>query len=248
MSSNANDRSRDLYWPDCYNVRDLGGITTMNGKETKFGSFVRSDVLSRLSHSGKQMLIDYGISAIIGLRFPDELVTLPGVTFDSVKSEARADSLRKPDYRHIPFGEADPDIFERAKQAGNMAAYYGIWLEYFPETTATVMRAFLSVQSGGVVFHCHSGKDRTGIVAALLLCLAGVPRNSIIDDYVATDENLKPWYDAKLMDEGGSHATADRMESMLTFLDSVGGVVSYLRKAGLRESELAEIRGRLLAD
>ena len=108
------------------------------------------------------------------------------------------------------------------------------------------MRTFLSVQSGGIVFHCHSGKDRTGIVAALLLSLADVPRQLIIDDYVETDKRLKPLYEAKLMQEGSTHATPDRMESMLDYLESAGGVVNYLRRTGLSHSEITKITMRLL--
>ena len=240
ISDDQDNNARDLEWPECYNARDLGGIKNKNGALTECKRFIRADVLTRLTLTGKRMLIDYGVTTVIDLRFPDELDKLPGVAFADVSADGY------PTCRNIPFGKEDPSIIEKAEQAGNFAAYYGIWLESFPDAVAAVMRAFIAATSGGVVYHCHSGKDRTGIVTALLLSLAGVPRQSIVNDYVKTNTRLRPLYEANLMKQGGTHATADRMESMLDCLEVMGGIKEYLRMTGLQQNDIDALRCRLV--
>jgi protein-tyrosine phosphatase len=112
---------------------------------------------------------------------------------------------------------------------------------------------------GGVLIHCHAGKDRTGIVVALLLSLVGVPDDAIAADYALSYPNLIPVYDA-LLDERGVTDPAERArlhasrrsdpETILATLAHVrerhGGPESYLLAAGLTSDDLAALRTRLL--
>jgi protein-tyrosine phosphatase len=233
--------TRDLEWPDSFNIRDLGGLPTANAGTTKRRSFVRADVLCRLTQEGKRMLIDYGVRTVIDLRFPKEFEELPAVVFDAGAGD------EKPDYLNVPFGADSRAVSARIAGLEDPSADYCVWLESFPDAVRDVMRAVLSSRSGGVIFHCRSGKDRTGMVAALLLSLADVPRNVIVDDYTWTDKRLRPLYDANLMNPNANRAVADRMRLMLEFLDEdLGGVVEFLKTTGLGDEEIVELRSRLL--
>jgi protein-tyrosine phosphatase len=150
---------RDLDWPDCYNVRDLGGLPTIRGETTRVKKFVRSDVLGRLTSEGKNMVVDYEIRSVIDLRFPEEFDLFRAVSFDNVSVN------EIPAYYNIPFGKDDSQFWNKVYELEDPSTYYGIWIETYQKDVATIVRTVLESQPGGVVFHCHSGKDRTGISA-----------------------------------------------------------------------------------
>ena len=235
-------KDRDLEWSGCYNVRDLGGLPAMPGKRTRRKAFVRSDVLGRLTSEGKRTMIDYGIRTVIDLRFPEEFKRYPAVSFADVSERDL------PDYYNIPFGKDDPQFWNDIHTLGDPSRYYGLWIERYRNDVATILRTMLESRPGGIVFHCHSGKDRTGMLAALLLCVAGVSRDNVIEDYIRTNERLKPLYEAKLMNPSSHRATRDRIASMLEYLDTkLGGIRAYLQDAGIDRRELIELERRFVA-
>ena len=102
-----------------------------------------------------------------------------------------------------------------------------------------------------LLFHCVAGKDRTGLIAALLLALADVTPAAIAADYAASSENLRAGYlsryadaePARILDalrcpEEGAH-------NMLQFLESAGGAPAYLAQIGLTPPEIERLRARL---
>jgi protein-tyrosine phosphatase len=99
------------------------------------------------------------------------------------------------------------------------------------------MRAIAQAQPGGVLFHCIRGHDRTGIIALLLLALAGVAPDDIVADY---ELSLDPERDALLARQGTS--TREVILATLAGLDAE----AYLRAGGLSEADLVAVRGRLL--
>jgi len=107
-----------------------------------------------------------------------------------------------------------------------------------------------------VLFHCQAGKDRTGILAAILLELAGVPREVIADDYALSNENLRPVHEAWVEEapddeERAKRAAAivgdrERIIDTLEHIDrTFGGIERYLLGAGVPEVQIGEIRARL---
>jgi protein tyrosine/serine phosphatase len=121
------------------------------------------------------------------------------------------------------------------------------------EVVTTVARA----SEGGVLVHCHAGKDRTGVVVALLLSLADVPPPVIIADYALSDTYLQPLYDEILgaLDDRARrerarswlHSRPEAMRDVLAWLDErYGGVEAYLRAAGVSTNDLARVRERLV--
>ncbi|MEP6775721.1 MAG: tyrosine-protein phosphatase, partial [Chloroflexota bacterium] len=107
--------------------------------------------------------------------------------------------------------------------------------------------------------HCHGGKDRTGIVVALLLSIAGVPRETIIEDYSLSEAQLEPlhaaWLEEQRIAQGHAidrprwmHSRPETMRGVLDFLDrEYGGPEGYLEAAGVSQSCITQIRSHLIA-
>lgn len=155
---------------------------------------------------------------------------------------------------HIPLDDpADTEFWDQ--WGGGLDCtplYYGAFLHRFPATVARVIGAVADARPGGVLVHCSGGRDRTGLVTMLLLALAGVPGETIADDYLRSAQRLAPaWKELGFGDQNGridalvaSHGTSVR-DSVLATLAAVE-TGSYLRRAGVTERQLAALRGRLL--
>jgi len=250
-------RSRDLRWDGCLNVRDLGGHRTADGSETRFGAIVRADSLRQLSSEGWQAAVDYGIGTIVDLRGDHEREVDP-------PAEPPVAVL------HVPFMENDEreweEIEAEVEAAANAAPdvatatrdVYLIFLEHFRENVAAGIRAVARAPEGGVVVHCVGGKDRTGLLTAFLLHLAGVDVEQIADDYALSEERLRPRHEAWLA-EAETEAERERLRrisqtpaaSIVGLFDELerryGSVEGYLRSGGASNEDLELARARLRA-
>jgi protein tyrosine/serine phosphatase len=246
-------RDRRLVWDGCANIRDLGGHPTEDGGTTAFGAVVRADSVRRLSDAGWAQLADYGIRTIVDLRFHDELAA--DQPFEAPVEVVNVPVLPDPASSHWDEIQA---ISEAAlDEAAATAAVYLEFLERFSDGFARAVSAVAGADDGGVVVHCMAGKDRTGLVSALLLRVAGVPIADVVEDYAVSERNLErlsgPWI-AEAADErerGRRRRIAgtppQAMERVLADLDGRGGATGYLRAAGVSEQELELVRARLLA-
>jgi protein-tyrosine phosphatase len=249
-------RSRDLVWDGLLNVRDLGGHPTEDGSETRFGSIVRADSVRQLSDAGWEALVDYGVKTIVDLRANEELEADP-------PAELPVEVL------HVPFMETDRSDWEEVeseleaavkKAAPDVAAatrdVYLIFLERFAGNVAAAIRAVANAPDGGVVIHCAGGKDRTGLLTAFLLHLAGVGPEEIARDYALSEEKLRTRHERWLA-EAESDEERERLRRIQqTPADSIkgvfeelghryGSVEGYLRHAGSTDDELERARARL---
>jgi protein-tyrosine phosphatase len=237
-----------LAWEGCLNVRDLGGHPTEDGAVTRHGVVVRADALGRLSDAGWEALVDYGVARIVDLRLHDE-------------READPPRELPVELVHVQLVELDPDYRELMNRqldgAADAAAYlrwsYGDFLERFSGNFVAVMRA-VATAPGPALVHCVGGKDRTGLVVALLLRLAGVSLERIDADYAVSEGNLddQPW-----VDEAPDEVEAERRRKIIRSPEGVmaavlaelerrhGGVREYLLGAGSTDAELDAIRERL---
>ncbi|NJP90063.1 tyrosine-protein phosphatase [Nonomuraea sp. FMUSA5-5] len=229
---------RDLSWDGCHNVRDLGGLRAAGGRRTRWGAVVRSDTPDRLTPKGWEAAAAHGVRTIIDLRDPGEHHALPGLrppgmTVVSVPLDRRGD----PD----PVRERD----------GGTPLYLGPFMERRPDACVLPLRAIARARPGGVLVHCVAGRDRTGLVAILLLALAGVAPEDIVADYELSATRLSPLY-ALLgeVDDGlrvqarmtaAGKTTAEVVTALLAGLD----VEAYLTAAGLTPAELTALRDRL---
>lgn len=248
-------RSRDLLWDGLLNVRDLGGHPTEDGGETRYDSIIRADSVRQLSDQGWAALVDYGVQTIIDLRTDDELAADP-------PAELPVEVL------HIPFFETDTSEWKEIEAELDAAArdapdvptatreVYLIFLEHFGRNLAVAIRAVANAPEGGVVIHCAGGKDRTGLLTAFLLHLAGVGIDEIASDYALSEERLRPRHE-QWFANAESEEELERMKRMSqTPAESIRGVFAelerrygsvegYLRQAGLSDEELDRARARL---
>jgi protein-tyrosine phosphatase len=143
---------------------------------TRRGALVRSEAVDRISPAGWEALRAHGVRTIIDLRNDDELV----------ENRGRVDTI------HIPLDrlDEDPDFWVDWTNGPQFATplYYRPFMERFPDRIERVLDAVEGARPGGVLFHCVGGRDRTGLVAIVLLAIAGVSPELIADDYVLAAE------------------------------------------------------------
>jgi len=200
-----------LRWPDLRNARDLGGIATICGGQIRERTLIRTDNHDRLDAAGVAAIRSYGVSRIIDLRWKWEASKYP--------SPLAADER----YRLVPA------CFDPTGDEDIPPDSYRLMVDASRDRLAAALTAIAESPPGGVVLHCHAGRDRTGVVVALALSLAGVPAESIATDYALSD-NCSP-------------AT---MVNTLTHLAArYGGVAEYLIGSGMTPAHLAAILARL---
>jgi len=246
-------RERHLTWDGCANIRDLGGHPTEDGGTTAYGAVVRADSVRRLSPGGWQQLVDYGIERIVDLRFHDELEADPPATIpvEVVHVPVLPDPASA-DWPEIEaIASAAPDYV-----AGTRAVYLE-FLRRYARGFGQAVSAVAAAPPGGVLVHCMAGKDRTGLVSALLLRVAGVSIEDVAADYALSEANLEPRWRPWLEEAPDEHERKRRrrmsvtpaaaMESVLHELGRRGGEEAYLLAAGVTEEELEAVRSRLRA-
>ncbi|MFR9775550.1 tyrosine-protein phosphatase [Micromonospora sp. MS34] len=202
----------NLHWPDCRNARDVGGTRTADGGRIRSGALLRSDGHDLLTPAAVQMVRDDGVSRVVDLRW-----------------------ARECEQRPSPF--AGTDLYRHAPLLNDVLGYvpppdsYAPMLDHNRARIAAAFQVVVEAPPGGVVVHCHAGKDRTGVLVALLLAVAGVGPDPIADDYAAT--------------EGCARET---MLNTLAHLDRrYGGAAGYLGGAGVAPGLVRAARARLVA-
>jgi protein-tyrosine phosphatase len=223
-------KKRVLVWEGCNNVRDLGGLMTCDGHKTRWRAIVRSDTPARLTEAGWSALYAYGIRTIITLR-TDGMVE-PELDFTTHYADIATVQVAIEDI-------TDKEFLQQwaATNLWGTPLYFKDALRRWPERHAAVISAVAQAQPGGVLFHCIRGHDRTGIIALLLLALAGVTPDDIIADYELSPD---PARDELLAREHSS--VQDALLGTLAGLD----IDSYLNLGGVSPEELTAIRKRFL--
>lgn len=223
-----------------FNTRELGGYPTQEGV-TSFRKFLRSDSLSQLTKQDIIFLENYGVRTIVDLRSEAEVMEAPNPQSKLIQN------------LHLPLvtgniADATKDITKEMNYS--MGSFYVDCLKRYPESLVNIFEAFAESE-GCVLFHCAAGKDRTGLVAALLLELAGVSQADIIANYQITYTYLKA--NPSFMQDHGDYpvemafSLPDYMEEALTYVHSYhGSAENYLRSFGVSPAVLNELKDRLL--
>lgn len=246
----AGDRA--LFWDGCLNVRELGGLPTEDRGPTRFKAVLRADSIRKLTDAGWESLLDYGVVCIVDLRFHSELAEDP--PRDLPIEVVHVSVLPELDSDHWPeldaLEDAAPDQIVARREV------YLEFLERFRQRFAEAVRAIAEAPEGTVVVHCLGGKDRTGLVSALVLRVAGVSIAEVAADYALSEANLRDeaseWVaqaateEERRIRERRTQTPAEAMVGVLEGLERrYGSVEGYLLAGGASEQTLEQIRARL---
>lgn len=248
------------------NVRDVGGLPTVDGRRTRPGVLIRADNLQGLTPEDVTRLVDQlGVGSVVDLRTTGEVhLEGPGPLVTSVPHHHLSlipELPGEPDSAEVDrtVGNAIPTRDERrGEDRTDMTGHYLGYVEQAGPNLAEALRVVADPSSGATIVHCAAGKDRTGTVVALALSLAGVTREAVVADYAASADRIagvlarlqaSPTYGPDL-----ESATVDdivpRAGSMERFLDEVdrryGGPHGLAISIGLDEETVARLAARLV--
>ncbi len=250
MNRSRTASPRELQWAGCTNIRDLGGQPLEAGGVTAFGAVIRGDNVRNLTDIGRRALVDYGVRQIVDLRWQEELDEDPPTDAPAEVVHVPLLGPRRPDSRYVRYAKLAAEVEDEAEFVRRL---YGEYLEEFPDAIAAAVGAVASAP-GPVIFHCTAGKDRTGIVAALVLRLVGVGIDAIAADYALTD--VRALRRRGLVDGMPEHemrartlllsAPYDGMTELLRDVDGrYGSALGYLEQANLDPAAARELKRRL---
>ncbi|MGW0908333.1 tyrosine-protein phosphatase [Streptomyces sp. NPDC002853] len=230
-----------------HNFRDLGGYRTSDGRTLRWGRLYRSDSLAKLRGADWDLFLSLGIRTVIDLRYPWEIEAKGRVP------EAEGLTYVNLSVEHRPYDQAeiDPGLDPWRYLADRYA-------EVALDGAEELRQALEVIASGDApqVFHCASGKDRTGLLAALVLALLGVEEDVIAEDFalteLATDRLIADWKaghpDRHLNWPGYGRAPEEIMRLFLADLtDTHGSVRDYaVEQLGVDDALIDRLRTRLL--
>lgn len=242
--------SRQIAVQGAYNLRDIGGYKTAGGASTRWRSHLRADSLHGLTQDDMELLAEQGLRLVIDLRGDQEIAEQPNpfASYSGIR------------YVNVPiFAALAPTaMMQRKANSFRMAEHYRDAIDQCGPAISRVIGLIAEEEEGSVLFHCTAGKDRTGVIAALLLLVAGVDRETIIEDYSLTGilapdliDYLRGRAQARGMEgETLEELLASQPQTMATLLDHIetrySGVEPYLASIGIGGVHLARLRQRLL--
>lgn len=240
-------QSRHIPFERLHNFRDLGGYPTGDGRSVRWGRLYRSDSLAKLAGDDWERFLGLGIGTVVDLRYPWEIEARGRVPEDA------SFAYHNLSIEHRPYDQ--PSLGTEVEVGPFLAERY---LEVADDGVAELRQALgvIAAADGPVVFHCASGKDRTGLLAALVLLLLGVSEADAVEDFalteLATGRLLADWRAAHGDREptwpGYGRAPAEVMTLFLAALARRhGSVRDYAANAlGVDEALTEALRERLL--
>lgn len=168
-----------------FNFRDLGGYHTSDGRATRWRTLYRADGLHRLTPADVAQVRSLGVRTVIDLRSPAELEERGRFPVDDHPVA----------YHHLPMLSVvwDPEAVPAEPPDDFVAGLYLDMLREGAGAIADALRVLARPEAYPAVFHCAAGKDRTGVLAAVVLGLLGVPDEVITDDYALSAEAVVLW-------------------------------------------------------
>ena len=232
-----------------HNFRDLGGATTADGRRVRTGRVYRSDALHRMTAADVDALRALGLVTVIDLRAPDEVAHVGTGLVDGVGAR----------YHNLP---TRPAVLSADAPEGAVTSAPERYLGYLtegPQCFVGVMTLLADPAATPAVFFCNAGKDRTGVVAAMVLGVLGVPDAAVAEDYARTQAALDAIRAVSRRDYPADvrawrnlspdMATA-RAETMVAFLELLraryGGWEGYLASVGGHAGLVDAVRDSLL--
>lgn len=239
----AADARRLIPLQGALNVRSFGEMRGRNGP-IPAGSFMRAADLARLTAADRDALAARGVVLDVDLRTAEEVAGAP----DVLAGDDR--------FRYVRISLLGTEKLDLANLPDNLGLMYVASLDANQPQFRRVFEAIAAQPDGTVLFHCTAGKDRTGMIAAMLLSLAGVARSEIVHDYAISAHYLEPMMgqnpqmaamarqNPKMVALMGSPAEA--IDSFLDALDRRhGGARAYLGTIGVSEADIGRLVARL---
>ena len=247
------DPRRAIPVEGAHNVRDLGGYETSDGRQIRWRTLFRAADIHALSPAAQSTLIDAGVRTVIDLRGSRELTEAASVFRD------------QPGIQYCPHNMTGDALIDRwgavpvpADSSIRLSTMYSTVLDERGEMVKTILETVSQPGTLPAVFHCTAGKDRTGVLAALLLGIAGVPHDRIVEDYALSArflygtstvppdgsgaDEFPPFeeYQAKWCPPAAMGLTLDHVES------KYGGIDAYVKSIGVDDSTISRIRDALV--
>lgn len=250
---------RALRWEGVYNARDLGGLPTVDGEVTRSRSLVRSADLRYATEEALVAMQAHGIGTVLDLRNDFETRLEP-----KSPEEAQANAHRVPPTPEPPMPEgvfavrvplddtADTAFWARMREEGRLGSprFFRPVIEEHPRRVVAVLRT-IAKAPGGVLYHCAIGRDRTGLTTFALLALAGVEPEAIVDDYVRSVEELRPFFARMDFPDPSGWVEENLAKRGFTLEDALAEQLdgfdarAALSRAGLEDAELDALVARL---
>jgi protein-tyrosine phosphatase len=229
------------------NFRDLGGYTTFDGHRTRWRVLFRADGLGELTEADLTIMRELGIRTVVDLRSGHEV------------EQSRFDVDAHPvTFHHFPFIKSLPNVEDFERAPGFLGTQYTEMLDDASTQIVGALTALAAPEARPAVFHCTAGKDRTGLLSALVLSLLGVPEETIVADYALSGEAMARLR-AKLMVKypDGKSFIADsdavfsadpaNMVTLFAHLRARYGTVSaYASEVGVPDDVVSGLREALL--
>lgn len=227
-----------------FNTRELGGYPAFSGN-TQLRRCLRSDSLDRVTPTDIAFLQNYPVCRVIDLRSSEEAEQSPEVRNWSVPIE----------YFHVSLDDKMSAKGYKGKLPETLAQLYQQILVENKKEIAQVLSLVASAPKGAVLFNCAVGKDRTGVIAMLLLKICGVPDEVIVEDYKVSARNIVPIAkrQTEVLKRQGIEIPAyvfesnpEEMQKTLVFLqEEYGGIAGYLEQLDLSSAVVWKIVNRL---
>jgi protein-tyrosine phosphatase len=239
------------------NFRDLGGYATADGRRVRPGRLYRSGVLSDLTDADVALLDSLGIATVVDLRSRDEIASRPN------RLPARVATVEVP----VTDVSLSPTVIAAKLEVGDTDGLGAEMLltgnrafaRELRATFATVLRLAIDADRRPIVFHCTAGKDRTGFASAMVLLTLGVPRDTVVDDYLFSNACLAERHAAILERAGARIPDLEPLRALLevrreyleagldAILDDHGSFDTYARDAlGITDAERERFQAELL--
>ena len=188
--SDGSAPERVIHLKGTTNTRDIGGYPTADGRAIRWRQIIRSDYLARLTPAGFQTLEELGVKTVVDLRTVRENEKAPTVWLGE----------HPPQIFHFPIGDSHnawfnaqrkmmkKNNFTEEEAVAHVIAGYGMIAEEGPPSLRNLMELVREPSNWPILIHCSAGKDRAGVAAALILEAVGVDRDTIMQDYLLSNE------------------------------------------------------------
>lgn len=222
------------------NCRELGGYNTQYGQQTKWHELLRSNDMSKLTQIDIDFLREYGVKTVIDLRGEDEIQENPNALVNEGFCK----------YYNIPLITELVSNIAFSTEKRFMGDFYVELLEN-NKVIHQIFDIIAHAETGGIIFHCAAGKDRTGILVMLLLGIAGVEKKDILSNYEVSYTNLESMHNLEKMHKDIPteflYSNSEYMQKAYDYLTTnYETVEQYLLAKGVDQSVIKAVKTRLV--